>query len=75
MNTSTPHVSRSAEQGLFTLLLVGLAAMLLRALAIADNLPDPVPTLPVATDTVQVVDTAVIQPETINPDTSYFIQP
>jgi hypothetical protein len=75
MNTTTPNVSRSAEQGLFTLLLVGLAAMLLRALAIADNLPEPEPTIPVITDTVQVVDTAVIQPDAINPDTSYFIQP
>jgi hypothetical protein len=75
MNKTTPNVSRSAEQGLFTLLLVGLAAMLLRALAIADNLPEPEPTIPVVTDTVQVVDTAVIQPDAINTDTSYFIQP
>jgi hypothetical protein len=75
MNTSTPNVSRSAEQGLFTLLLVGLAAMLLRALSIADNQPEPLPTIPVVNDTIQAVDTVLIQPEPVNPDTSYFIQP
>jgi hypothetical protein len=75
MNTSNPNLSRSSEQGLFTLLLVGLAAMLLRALSIADNHLEPLPIIPVVNDTLLAADTVLIQPDSVIPDTRYFIQP
>lgn len=58
MSTITP-TSRSSEQGLFTLFLIGLAAMLLRALSIAHSTPDPVPPVPVVIDSAGKQDTVL----------------